>query len=132
MAAVPPKGLGGRIMAALESNKKPFLIYSVFYLFFIEIFSLFIRYNVDYEKRWYPLLTQFGFFLLLLSIYLWRDRLHFCYRKNLAVLLLAVYYLFGTFAIIFQIGDSIYSQIVSELLGLASVYLFIISFFKSK
>lgn len=133
MASVPPTSLGGggRIGQFLQANKKSFLIYSLFCLLLIEVVSIFIRYNENYVQYWYPLLTQIGFFLLVFSLFLWRERLHFCYRKNVAVFVLALYYLFGAFSIVAQVSDKAYTSIISySLLGLCGL-IFILSFIKS-
>lgn len=133
MASVPPTSLGGggRIGQFLQNNRKSFLIYSIFFLLAVEVFSIFIRYSENYTTYWYPLLTQLGFFLLVFSLFLWRERLHFCYRKNMAVFVLALYYLFGVISIVFQISDKTYTSAISySMLGLV-VILFIASIFKS-
>jgi len=129
MSSLPPCGLACRISKAneyLKEKKKEFLIYSIFYLIGIEIFSFFIRYEKNYACFWYPLLTQIGFFLLTFSFYLWNEKLRFCKRKNLSILFLSIYYLVGIIALIFNFSDSFYYSSVSySFLGFSILFFFL-------
>ncbi len=129
MSSVPPCGLACRIAKAnvyLKEKKKEFLIYSIFYLLGIEIFSLFIRYEKNYACFWYPLLTQIGFLLLTFSFYLWNEKLRFCVRKNVSILLLCAYYLFGIISLAFNLSDSFYYSVVSySFLGFSILFFFL-------
>lgn len=128
------------VQKKLETNKKPFLIYSIFIILLIEWFSFFyIKYfHVTTEKitdlyvtKMYPFLTQFCLFILFFSIFLWKDRLHFCFRKSATTFYLSAYYLMNCLAILFCLNASIYYEIVAYLtLGIASL-LFLVSFYKN-
>lgn len=132
MPRIPPCALCRRITEVVNDNKKPFLIYSIFYLLIIEIVSLFLANNENYACYWFPLLTNTGFFLLTFSICLWNEKLHFCQRKKQATKFLASYYLFGTVAILLNISDSNYTFWIS--IGLLSIsgLIFILSIFRKK
>lgn len=134
MASIPPCGFNCRMQqlhSYLKDNKKSFLIYSLFYLLLIEVASYFIRDVKNYACYWYPLLTQIGYFLVVFSIFLWNERLHFCFRKNIAVLFLSLYYFFGSVSLIFDFSNSTYAFYTGcGLLGI-SVITFILSTFKN-
>lgn len=132
MAAVPPCGLGCRIKKGykwLESNKKPFLIISIFILLAIEIGSKFLRYEQNYACYIYPLLTQIQLFVIVFSIYLWNERLRFCLMKIISTLFLSMYYLFGIISIVFQFTDSFYESTISNGLLIISCLCFSLSAF---
>lgn len=135
MAAVPPCGLKcltNKAYEKLKTNKYPVIIYSIFYVLLIENISFFIRYLPNYACIWYPLLTQISFFFLFLSIFLWYDRLRFCFLKQLATLFLTVYYLFGAISLIFQFSEELYSKVISTGLIIISAFVFIMSIFKKE
>lgn len=131
MAVVPHQGLGGKMANILKTNKKVVTIYSIFTIPILEIASLFLEKLPNYVYFWYPLLTYICLFQLLLSLFLWNDKLRFCYRKNIATLFLAFYYLFGIFALIFQFSANFYYSIVSIGLLILSLTLFVTSIFKT-
>lgn len=133
MPAVPPCGLRCRIAKThefLKQNKKPFIVYSIFYLLGIEVLSYFIRNLSNYACYWYPLLTQTGYLLIIFSVFLWSERLHFCFRKNIAVLLLSIYYLFGVISILFQFSNLFYAEVISFILLICSLLVLFLSIFK--
>lgn len=135
MPGVPPCGLACRINKAhtfLKENKKSFLIYSIFYVLLAEVVSYFLRYEKNYACKIYPMLSNLEFFVLFFSLFLWNDRLHFCLRKNLAVLFLSVYFFFGFIALAFNFQDSTYTFWISIGLLSISVTTFILSIFKSE
>lgn len=132
MPKIPPCALCKKVKEVLIENKKPFLVYSIFYLLIIEVVSYYLADRKNYACYWYPLLTNTGFFLIVFSIFLWNDRLRFCLRKNLAVLFLSIYYLFGSVAIICNVSNTTYTFWVSVGLLAISVITFILSIFKSE
>lgn len=132
MPGVPPCSLCKKAKAYLVENKKSFLIYSIFYVLVAEILSYFLRYEKEYACYYYPLLSQLEFFLIFFSLYLWNDRLHFCLRKNLAVLFLSGYFLFGFIAVLFKVQDAFYTPMISLGLVGISALTFFLSIFKSE
>lgn len=122
-----------------ETNKKTFLIYSIFVVILIEWFSMVYQYivpqtpNLVYDRYlffWYPLLSQLALFVLFFSLYLWKERLHFCFRKSATTFYLSLYYLLGVFGVLFCIQANLYYTIISiTSIGLATL-IFIVSFFK--
>lgn len=142
MAALYPCSLcrvSELVQKKLEVNKKSFLIYSIFLVLLIEWFSFFYikyfhvtteRITDYYVTKMYPLLTQFCLLILFFSIFLWKDRLHFCFRKSATTFYLSIYYLFNCLAIIFCFNTSVYYELVAYFtLGIASL-LFLVSIFK--
>lgn len=135
MAAIPTCGLKCRtkkMYEYLKVNKRQIIIYSIFYILGIECVSYFIRSNANYACYWYPLLTQIGYCLILFSLFLWHDKLRFCFRKQLATLFLTAYYLFGCISLIFQFSDRLYSSVISIGLLSISILTFILSIFKKE
>lgn len=133
MAAVPPCGLGCRLQKAyeyLKIQKKPFLLYSIFYLLVIELLSFMIRDWKNYACFWYPLLTQIGYAVLLFSIFLWGERLHFCVRKNITVVGLFLYYFTGSVSLIFGVSNNTYIEIAMLVLFLISMISILLTIFK--
>jgi len=142
MATLPPCSLcrlSEGIRSYFENNKKTILVYSVFAVILIEWFSMIYQYivpqtpNLVYNRYlffWYPLLTQLALFVLFFSLWLWKDRLHFCFRKSAATFYLACYYMLGIISVVFCIQANLYYSIVTYgTLGLATL-IFIVSFFK--
>jgi len=130
MPRIPSCAFCRKMTETLKENKKTFLIYSIFYLFIIELISYPLNSLKNYACYWYPLLSNTGLFLLLFSIYLWNDKLRFCFRKNLAILFLSMYYLFGSLSILFKVSDNFYTNFTLSILLLISVLTFILSIFK--
>jgi hypothetical protein len=136
MPGVPPCGLKCRINKAttyvketLQESKKGILVYSIFFILLGEIISYFFRYEKNYACKIYPMISQLELFLLVFSLYLWNERLRFCFRKILATLFLAIYFLFGFFSLLLNLTDSSYTTIIScGLLAIASL-IFIASLF---
>jgi hypothetical protein len=124
------------VQKKLETNKKPFLIYSIFAILLIEWFSFFYikyfhvtteRITDYYVTKMYPFLTQLCLLILFFSLFLWKDRLHFCFRKTAVTFYLSCYYFINCFAIVFCLNSSIYYEILSYgVLGIASL-LFVVS-----
>lgn len=146
MPAVPPCALckiPNKVQVYLEANKKPFLVYSIFVILVLEWFSIaYLKFSKQtlnptnyydfYSMKLYPMLSQLAMFVLFFSLFLWKDRLHFCFRKSATTFYLAMYYLFGFFAILFCFSASFYYEIISlGTIGIASL-IFIVSFFKSE
>lgn len=140
MASVPRCGLC-RVTQILEEKtknyKKTFLIYSVFFVLLFELFSTIINYIYIPNKTGYDfysdfvyiLLTQLCLFLFSTSLFLWRERLHFCLRKATATLFLSLYYLFGFLAVLFCFSANLYFQFVNTTLIILSVILFVQSLY---
>lgn len=132
MPGVPPCGLKCRIAQAttfVKESKKTILIYSIFLIFIGEVVSYFLRYEKNYACKIYPMISQLEMFLLLFSLYLWNEKLRFCFRKILATLFLSFYFLFGFLAIVFNLTDNSYTTLIScGLLGV-SIFIFIASLF---
>jgi hypothetical protein len=142
MASVPKCSLckGTEIVEdKLKNKKQPYLIYSVFFIIMIEMFSIFLNnvnisteFNKLYLVKIYPMLTQISMFLAVSSIFMWREKLRFCLRKATATMFLSIYYLFGFFAILFCFSSSIYYQFVNvALIGLVFL-LFVQSIYAKK
>lgn len=142
MASLPPCSLcrlSEGIRPYFENNKKLILVYSIFAILIIEWFSLFYQKivpqtpNLVYDRYlffWYPLLTQLALFVLFFSLYLWKERLHFCFRKSATTFYLSLYYLLGVFGVLFCIQANLYYTIISiTSIGIATL-IFIVSFFK--
>jgi hypothetical protein len=120
MAAVPPRSLTGfnkRVAQTLkgENEKVNYNVakFSILYLFIIEILSMKLMYLPKYLLFWYPLLTQFGYALLIYTLFTFSKKLGFCRFKKTGLLLFFAYYLIGCFGIIFELGDKNYYQIIS-------------------
>lgn len=130
-----------KIRVYLESNKKPFLVFSIFMVLLIEWFSIgYLKFVPQvkpavyepYTMFWYPMLTQLALFIVFFSLFLWKDRLHFCGRKSAATFYLSLYYLFGVLAVLFCFSANFYYTVISYTsIALASL-LFIVSLFKSE
>lgn len=130
-----------KIRVYLESNKKPFLVFSIFMVLLIEWFSIgYLKFVPQvklvvyepYTMFWYPMLTQLALFIVFFSLFLWKDRLHFCGRKSAATFYLSLYYLFGFLAVLFCFSANFYYSVISYTsIALASM-LFIVSLFKSE
>lgn len=141
MASVPKCGLcrfTQPIEKALESNKKNYLIYSIFIVLLIEILSNVINWfyvptTYDlYASKIYPLLTQLSLFLVFSSLFLWRGKLRFCLRKATALMYLSTYYLFGFISLLFCFTAQFYINVVSMTLLLLSLLLFVQSIYAKK
>lgn len=139
MATLPPCSLcrvSEIVQKKLETNKRPILVYSIFFVLLIEWFSLFYIKNIHvttdnctdfYTTKMYPFLSQLCLFVMFFSIFLWRERLRFCFRKTAATFYLSCYYLLNLFAVLFCLDASVYYQLlVYGVLGIASL-LFIVS-----
>jgi hypothetical protein len=140
MASLPPCSLckaPKKVNEFMQDKKKPILVYSIFFVLLIEfattIFNWFYvptitQYDV-YCMFYYPLFTQLCFFVIFFSIFLWKERLHFCYRKNAAVFYLSLYYLFGTLAVIFCFSSDFYYKCVNTGMIFISLLIFVQSFY---
>lgn len=142
MAALSPCSLcriPERVLQSVVKNKKQFLIYSIFIILIIEWFSLFYlkvhhkptQIVTDYYvAKMYPFLSQLALFVMFFSVYLWRDRLHFCFRKTATTFYLSCYYLFNSISVLLCLNASIYYEFISYgFLAIASL-LFFVSFLK--
>jgi len=143
MAAVPRCSLckvTQLVESKFKNNKQPFLVYSVFMVLSIEIITNIINYfyipaqrEYDfYTDFCYPLFTQLGFFLVFASLFLWRERLHFCLRKASATMYLSAYYLFGFLAVLFCFSANLYFQVINTTLICLSMLLFLQSLYAKK
>jgi hypothetical protein len=141
MPALPPCSLcrgPEKIRTYLDSNKKPVLVYSVFIVLLIEWFSnIYQKFvpqtpNLVYDRYlmfWYPMLSQLALFVLFFSLYLWKDRLHFCFRKSAATFYLSCYYLLGFFSVLFCFSASFYYCVISYTSLALATLIFIASIF---
>lgn len=134
MASVPPCGLkclGGKMVNFATEQRKNFLRLGIFYVLLVEIASIFIRDLPNYACFWYPLLTQTVLLIMVFSVFLWRERLRFCFRKKFASVFLCLYYAFGVVALLANFSNQLYVDVVSfTLLGAATV-LFLLSFLQT-
>lgn len=141
MASVPKCGLcriTEPVEKFFENKKQNFLIYSVFIVLLIEMFSniynwFYVPTCMDlYASKIYPALTQLVLFLLFASVFLWRERLRFCLRKASAVMYLSAYYLFGFVSLLFCFTATFYINVVNFTLLLFSLILFVQSIYAKK
>ena len=96
--------------------RKHVVVYSFFYIFFMELMSIQLSNQKNYLTYWFPLLSMTGFFALFLNLFLLRERLKFCLRKTIVVSCLTLYYLFGIVCLVFQLPDALYTSIVNNML----------------
>jgi len=141
MASVPKCGLcrlTQPVEKYFEDKKKNFLVYSIFIVLLVEMFSNVINwYYVPtckdlYASKIYPILTQFVLFLVFTSVFLWRERLRFCLRKATAVMYLSIYYLFGFISLLFCFTATFYINVVNFTLLVLSLLIFIQSIYAKK
>lgn len=143
MASVPKCSLckiTEKLEKTFENKKKNFLVYSMFIILSVEVFSFFMNIFHTPNKNGYDLysdfvyiaLTQLVLFLLVSSIFLWRERLHFCLRKATATMFLSSYYLFNFLAVIFCFSANFYFQIISFCLLILTLLMLIQSFYSKK
>lgn len=120
----------------LKNNKKFFVVYSIFFVLLIEWISLFylkffhtFTENVTdfYITKMYPFLTNLALFTLIFSMFLWKERLHFCFRKSASTFYLSLYYLFNCMAILLCFNASIYYELVSYGFLMLASFLFFVS-----
>jgi hypothetical protein len=143
MAAVPVCALCKApeiISKYLENRKKHFLKFSIFIILVIEWFSIFYnktythpKHNIydSYLMYYYPLLTQLALFVIFFSIFLWKDRLHFCFRKAATTFYLSLYYLLGVLSVLLCLSADFYYEAISiGSLAIAS-FIFIVSLLRS-
>lgn len=141
MAALPPCSLcrvPEKVSKFLDNKKSNFLKFAIFFILLIEWFSnLFVKnYSAPlhdckdvYLTFVYPLLSQLALFIMFFSIFLWKDRLHFCSRKSATTFYLSLYYLFGVVSLVFCLSANIYYTLISyAALAFASL-LFVASFY---
>ena len=141
MASVPKCGLCRMtqpIENYFEDKKKNFLVYSVFIVLLVEMFSNVINWfyvpkTFDfYASYLYPLLTQLVLFLMFSSIFLWREKLRFCLRKATATMYLAIYYLFGFISLLFCFTATFYINMVNFMLLSLALLIFVQSIYAKK
>lgn len=141
MASVPKCGLC-RITEPIEKyfsdKKKNFLVYSVFFILLVELVSNVVNNFYEptcydlYASKIYPMLTQLVLFLVFASLFLWRERLHFCLRKATATMYLSIYYLFGFISLLFCFTATFYINVVNFTLLSLSIMLFVQSLYAKK
>lgn len=119
--AANPKGACGacrlvrQIVERTNNNiRKHILIYSFFYLLLAEVATIFMRNLPNYGDFWFPLFVQTGYAVVFYSLFLYRERLKFCFRKNIVVFSLFLYYTFNAIVVLFSICDSIYTNIIAN------------------
>lgn len=124
----------------LENNKKEFLTYSFFMVLLIEWISFIylilnpIKEQItdSYMTKVNPFLTNSALFIIVFSVFLWQDRLRFCFRKSATTFYLAVYYFFNAIAVLTCLNAYSYYLWVSIGLLSISTFLFIVSLLNSK
>lgn len=124
----------------VKDYKKNFLVYSVFFVLLVELFSNIVNYiyiptskGYDFYSDFiYVLLTQLCLLLFSTSLFLWRERLHFCLRKATATLFLSLYYSFGFLAVLFCFSANMYFQFVNTSLIVLALMLFVQSLYAKK
>lgn len=141
MAALPPCSLcrtPEKIRTYLDTNKQPFLTYSIFFILLIEWYSAFYIYTNpsssintknEYLQFWYPMLSQLALFIVFFSLFLWKERLRFCYRKSAVCFYLSSYYFLGFLGVLFCLNANVYYILINygtiaiaSFLFIASVY----------
>jgi len=141
MASVPKCGLcrfTQPLEGYLNNKKKNFLIYSIFVILLVEIFSsvfnlFYVPTTYDlYASYIYPLLTQLVLFLLFTCVFMWREKLRFCLRKATAVMYLSIYYLFGFISLLFCFTATFYINFVNFTLLFLSLLIFVQSLYAKK
>ena len=134
MASVPPCGfkcLGRKAIDFATEQRKNFLRLGIFFVLIVEIASIFIRDLPNYACFWYPLLTHTVLLIMVFSVFLWRERLRFCFRKKFASVFLCLYYALGVLALVANFSTQLSVDVVSFfLLGLAVIF-FLLSFFQT-
>lgn len=137
--AANPKGACGacrlvrQIVERTNNNiRKHIMIYSFFYLLLAEVASLYLRNLPNYTLFWFPLLVQFGFASLLYVLFLYRERLKFCFRKNIVVFSLFLYYAFNGIVVLFSICNSIYTDIITNGLLATAIITLLITIFEER
>ena len=121
-------------------NSKSFLTYSIFGVLLIEWISfIYLKLNPikevitdSYMTKVNPFLTNLALFIIVFSIFLWKDRLHFCFRKSATTFYLSVYYLFNAFAVLTCLNAYVYYLYVSIGLLIVSTLLFVASLLNSR
>lgn len=122
-------------------DKKFFLTYSIFMLLIFEwisaiylnCFHTTTQLITDfYVVKMAPFLTNMSLFVVLFSLFLWKDRLHFCFRKSATTFYLSGYYLFNAVAVLFCINATIYYTIVAYGFLLIATFLFFVSLLNAK
>jgi len=138
MAAIPPgscglcRGVKNTIKFINKNMYKHVMIYAFFYLLLFEGLSLFLVKEENYAVYWYPLLTQLALSVIFYNLYLFRNRLRFCLRKEIAVLSLTIYYGLGATAIAFQFCYSWYLELVNHLLLLTTAITLLLTIVQKK
>lgn len=140
MASVPTCSLcraPKKVNEYFKDKKKPILVYSVFLILLVEfsstIFNFFYKSTITqydvYCMYYYPLLTQLSMFIIFFSLFLWKERLYFCDRKNAATFYLSLYYLFGFISILFCFSSDFYYKIINFGMISISLLIFIQSYY---
>ena len=105
-----------------QGNKKTFLTYSIFFVLVIEWFTaIYLKFfhtttqviTDVYVAKIAPFCVNTIAFLLMISLFLWKDRLHFCFRKSATTFYLSCYYLFNAIAVVFCLNASIYYVVIA-------------------
>lgn len=121
-------------------NSKGVLTYSIFFILLIEWVSfIYLKLNPikevitdSYMTKVNPFLTNSALFIIMFSVFLWQDRLHFCFRKSATTFYLSVYYLFNAIAVLTCLNAVYYYLWVSIGLLVISTFLFIVSLLYTK
>ena len=137
--AANPKGSCGlckivkQVIEKTNNNiRKHILVYSLFYLLIAEVATIFMRNLPSYDLFWFPLIVQSGYAVIFYTLFLYRERLKFCFIKNIVVFSLFLYYIFNTLVIAFQICESIYTQVITYGLLSVIIILLLVKIFEPK
>lgn len=129
------------IKSKIKENKKTFLTYSIFFVLIIEwITGIYLNFfHVTTEKitdiyivKIAPFSVNLIAFILMFSLFLWQDRLHFCFRKSATTFYLSCYYLFNVIAVAFCLNAYFYYNIVAYIFLSIATFLFFVSLINKK
>lgn len=125
--ALPPKDTikPKSLLKKINEMVKGYGVWAVAFLFLQELVSLFFWDDENYKNFYYPILNQFALLILLLNIFVWKNKLNFCVFKKYGIIALILYYLCGILAMIFKI--EIYINYISYYLLGISIVLMIFS-----
>lgn len=136
MSAIPVGSGGGKI-SNLVSNvnykiRKHALRYLLAYILFFGFVTYYLRQLDTYALFWYPLIVSLEKATLLYSIYLYKNRLKFCVRKRIIILSLFYYEFLNAITIIFQLGESFYTNTLSYLLLTTAIVTILLTIYQNE
>ena len=132
MPRLHPCTVGCRIKLATDYLQKQFYRLDIILVLLIEIASMFMNMNENYMLYRFPMMMYGIVYILLRTVISDSKKLKYCIRKRLAYNVLSYYFLFGMFSVLFQIGNDIYSIVISNSLLILSSVLVAISIYGNK